>query len=206
MTESDSHTTEPHLAPIVWAAILAVLSALFIFGVALRPPPIHFLIAASTASIACLLIAGVLVLMWLVIRISAGFGDRYDHTAQVVEDAGKRIEALLIANGAKLDEMTCIIDLVRAVTDEQQAEELLKILEHLKGQHEGITEAIDELREAFVEEGLPGRKLLDYDPSRLKRPAPAASTVDRDRDQEEFDKVPFRSKWDLVPCARQCLA
>jgi hypothetical protein len=160
MTESDPHDQpEPHLGLIIWAAILAVLSALLTLAVALRPPPINVLIAVSLTSVSFLVIAGVIVLVWVVLRISQSFGIRYDRTAQFVEESHTRIEALLVANGAKLDDMLCITDLVRGVVDEEKRQEILAALEDLKQQHDSITGAVDELREAFIEEGLPGHHL-----------------------------------------------
>lgn len=168
--------TENHIGKIIWAAVLALISALLILGLALRPPTLHYLIAGGLTCLACLIVAAVLVIAWLVKDVSGHFGTRYTAMEQRVESYQKEVSEFLktvtcrqmeiLAAVAATSREVKALDAKVDLHDQQRGgqatrwiDEISVLAEKVETIHadaNALSQGVDELREAFIDEGLPG--------------------------------------------------
>lgn len=174
-----NYNTQNHVTYLIWAAVLAVISVLFILTLALRPPPAHYLVAAGLACYALLITSAVLFLAWLVLRISATFGANYAETAEAVKTHQRAtVEQMHVITGQMRTILGTLGDLGAKLREAQgtmktagdQWAKAAESIEALSNEHQALGEQLDELQEAFLAEGLPQNR-------RLTRAAPETGTL-----------------------------
>lgn len=141
------------------AAIAAVLLL-----VTAPPSPYSALLAVATI---CSVVIGIAIfLAGLVSLVAKGFGKRYDHTANAIDEHEKKTLALLAGlaerQQAILGRQETILAKIRELDSRAQRicrdqQVLHNKVNRCMGEVSMVNEGLGELREAFVEEGLPER-------------------------------------------------
>lgn len=169
-----THKSTARLA--TWAAVLAAAAAFTVFWLALRPPPMPYRTAAATTCLLCGFAAGIAIIAWIVIKVSNAFATRYTAMEKRVEAYQKEVtEVLSAVTCRQLDILTAVDSASEKVKeleakvdlhDQQRGgqasrwiDEIGVLSEKVEKIHEdtdALATSVDELREAFIEEGLPG--------------------------------------------------
>lgn len=173
-----THKSTTRLA--IWATVLAAATAFTVFWLALRPPPMPYRTAAATTCLLCGFAAGVTAIAWLVIKVSNAFAARYERMEQRIDKYEREVTDRLayvartqhqilgalamLGNGLNaLDEKVVKQDQQRCGQITRWIEEVNVLTEKLGNVAENlghVHEDVDELREAFLDEGLPPRRLV----------------------------------------------
>lgn len=161
MSDQPEPHNKPQFAPalvgwIVAAGAGAMIAAVLLAAAAPPPPFSNLLVAVIVAVV---VVGAVLFLTGIVFYVSERFGDRYDHTEQSIETYQKEMLAALgRLTERQQDILAKISDLDRRaqrICRDQQV--LHSKVNRCMGEVSLVNEGLGELREAFVEEGLPGR-------------------------------------------------
>lgn len=141
--------------------------ALLLLWLILEPPPAPYRAAIAIVAIGGLVTAGVIILVALVRHVEYRFTCRYDEAAAAQHEHRQFVErqlAALVARQEKLgEELSVISEAIRAI-DERTQENCNHInatetqVDRCMAELGIVGESIDELREAFVEEGLPTQR------------------------------------------------
>lgn len=163
MSDQPEHPT-PTFSPrfIGWAVASAAVAAVAAVGIAVGEPPSPYRALLSAAIVCGVLVGCVLVLADLVLHVSGVFGRKYAAAEQAAieyQEAMAEILSGISANQAQILAMISKLD-ERA----QQICKTQKILHNKVNRCMGevgiLNDGLGELREAFVEEGLPERDQL----------------------------------------------
>jgi hypothetical protein len=174
MSDQPEPHHKPQFAPalvgwIVASGAAAMIAAAILAAGAPPSPYSNLLVALIVAAI---VVGAVLFLTGVVLYVSEKFGDRYDHTEQSIETYQKEMLAVL---GKLAERQNVILARIRELDSRAQRicgdqQVLHNKVNRCMGEVSMVNEGLSELREAFIEEGLPEH------PERLRTgagPAPA---------------------------------
>jgi len=168
-------------------------AALLFMWLILSPPPSDYRTAVGVIAVTAVLVGGVLVLVWLVRFVEYRFVRRYTKAEEAQREHRQFVEQCLnaiVERQLGLDaEIALISEAIDSIDDRTQ-----KNCKHIRATETqvgrcmaeiGIVgESIDELREAFVEEGLPQELVLEpaSRPKRRGRTTCRAASLPEDLD------------------------
>jgi hypothetical protein len=167
MPEPGTRPPSPTKA-VASVATAAGVAALLLMWLTLSPPPSHYRTVIGVLAIADIVTGGVLILVWLVRFVEYRFVRRYATAEEAQREHRQFVERCLTAmterQRATEADIAAISETIVTIDDRTQ-----KNCKHIRATETQVArcmseigvvgESIDELRMAFVEEGLPQQDL-----------------------------------------------
>lgn len=137
--------TRPPSIPQLVGAVAATIaaSALLLLWLILRPPPVPYRTAIAVAATIAVVVGAVIIIAGLVRLVESRFERRYDAAEAAAATHREHVEVYL----ASIDELAQLIC--------RQQKQLRTRVERCVSEVGVVSDGLDELRQAFVEEGLP---------------------------------------------------